>query len=68
MSNKDKAWYSNIPILNNDQMRVGLTLFLSIFFFIASLEGVKTGFKLIFAEWQAGILAMVTSDTAQSQD
>ena len=64
MSSKDRAWYSNIPILNNDQMRVGITLFLSIFFFIASLEGVKTGFKLIFAEWQAGILSMVTSDTA----
>ena len=64
MSQKENAWYSNIPIISNDQVRVGLTLFLSIFFFIASLEGVKTGFKLIFAEWQTAILSMVTSDTA----
>lgn len=64
MSQKDNAWYSNIPILSNDQVRVGLTLLISIFFFIASLEGVKNGFKLIFAEWQTSILTMVTSDTA----
>lgn len=64
MSRKENKWYSNIPLISNDQVRVGLTLALSIFFFIASLEGVKTGFKLIFAEWQSGILSMVTSDTA----
>ena len=61
---RTSTWYSNIPIISNDQIRVGLTLFISIFFFIASLEGVKTGFKLIFSEWQNNILGMVTSDTA----
>ena len=61
---KNNKWHSNIPIISNDQIRVGLTLFISIFFFIASLEGVKTGFKLIFSEWQNSILGMVTSDTA----
>ena len=64
MIKHERSWYSNIPILSNDQVRVVLTLLISIFFFIASLEGVKNGFKLIFSEWQTGILAMVTSDTA----
>jgi len=64
MSKKEDAWYYNIPILSSDKIRIGLTLALSIFFFISSLEGVKAGFKLIFAEWQTGILTMVTSDTA----
>lgn len=63
MQRKD-AWYSKIPFLSNDQVRVSLTLAISIFFFIASLEGVKTGFKLIFAEWQGSILGMVTSSSA----
>ena len=64
MSKNEDPWYSNIPILSNDQVRVGLTLAISIFLFIASLEGVKNGFKLIFSEWQTSILSMVTSDTA----
>jgi sodium-dependent phosphate cotransporter len=61
---KKDPWYSKIPLLSNDQIRVGLTLAISIFFFIASLEGVKTGFKLIFAEWQGSILGTVTSNSA----
>ena len=64
MSRKDKKWYSEIPILSNDRVRLLLTLILGIFLFISSLEGVKNGFKLIFAEWQGSILAMITSNTA----
>ncbi len=61
---KTKKWYDDVPILSDKRVRVGVSLFLSVFFFISSLEGVKTGFKLIFAEWQTIILEMVTSETA----
>ena len=64
MSRKENAWYSNIPILSNDRARLVLTVGLSIFFFISSLEGVKHGFKLIFSEWQASILDMITGNSA----
>ena len=64
MSRKENAWYSNIPILSNDTIRLALTVGLSIFFFISSLEGVKHGFKLIFSEWQASILDMITGNSA----
>ena len=37
---------------------------LGVFLFITSLEGVKASFKLIFAEWQRGILAMINAQTA----
>jgi sodium-dependent phosphate cotransporter len=40
------------------------TLLLGVFFFICSLEGVKSGFKLIFAEWQGNILGMIESTSA----
>jgi len=39
-------------------------LIIGIFLFICSLEGVKSGFKLIFSEWQAGILGMIDANTA----
>lgn len=64
MSKKNESWYSGIPILSNDRVRLGLTVVLSIFFFISSLEGVKQGFKLIFSEWQASILTMITGNSA----
>ena len=64
MSRKGNAWYSNIPILSNDRARLAITVGLSIFFFISSLEGVKHGFKLIFSEWQASILDMITGNSA----
>jgi sodium-dependent phosphate cotransporter len=64
MESEKSSFYDSIPILSNDRIRLALTLFLSIFFFIASLEGVKSGFKLIFAEWQSSILGMVQSNTA----
>ena len=64
MSRKGNAWYSNIPILSNDRARLAITVGLSIFFFISSLEGVKHGFKLIFSEWQASILEMITGNSA----
>ncbi|MCW4049664.1 MAG: hypothetical protein NWE89_07990 [Candidatus Bathyarchaeota archaeon] len=64
MSKKRGTIWDNIPILSNDRVRLALTLTLSIYFFISSLEGVKAGFKLIFAEWQGSILAMITSNTA----
>jgi len=51
-------------LLSNDRVRLALRLALSVYLFIASLEGVKSGFKLIFAEWQASILGMVTANTA----
>jgi len=51
-------------LLSNDRVRLALRLALSIYLFIASLEGVKSGFKLIFAEWQSSILGMITSNTA----
>ncbi len=51
-------------MLSNDRVRLALRLALSVYLFIASLEGVKSGFKLIFAEWQASILGMVTANTA----
>lgn len=64
MSKKDNAWYTGIPLLSNDRIRLALTVGLSIFCFISSLEGVKHGFKLIFAEWQASILEMITGNSA----
>lgn len=50
--------------LNLQKIRLVLTLVLGIFLFICSLEGVKSGFKLIFAEWQGNILNMIESSTA----
>jgi sodium-dependent phosphate cotransporter len=51
-------------LLSNDRMRLALRLAISVYLFIASLEGVKSGFKLIFAEWQTSILGMIGSSTA----
>jgi sodium-dependent phosphate cotransporter len=51
-------------ILSNKNFRIILTLVISLYFFICSLEGVKAGFKLIFAEWQNNILGMIQSETA----
>ena len=56
--------WEDVPILSNTKIRVALILVIGIFLFISSLEGVKSGFKLIFAEWQKGILGMITADTA----
>ena len=46
------------------RVQLVLMLILGIYLFICSLEGVKGGFKLIFAEWQAGILGMIDTNTA----
>jgi len=46
------------------RVQLVLMLIIGIFLFICSLEGVKSGFKLIFAEWQAGILGMIDANTA----
>ncbi|MBT3283660.1 Na/Pi cotransporter family protein [Candidatus Bathyarchaeota archaeon] len=64
MANQKNKWHSRIPIISNDRARLIITLALSIYFFISSLEGVKHGFKLIFTEWQGSILAMITGNTA----
>ena len=56
--------WEDVPILSNTKIRVALILAVGIFLFISSLEGVKSGFKLIFTEWQKGILGMITADTA----
>jgi sodium-dependent phosphate cotransporter len=53
-----------IPVLSNTKLRLVILLLFGVFLFISSLEGVKSGFKLIFAEWQEGILGMITADTA----
>jgi sodium-dependent phosphate cotransporter len=50
--------------LVSNRVRLLITLSLSIFFFITSLEGVKAGFQLIFAEWQENILGMIQANTA----
>lgn len=55
-SYKEKFFSKRVQLL--------IVLFLSIFFFITSLEGVKSGFKLIFAEWQQSILGMIQGNTA----
>jgi len=64
MIQQKKKRYKKNSLVVSDEIKAVLSLALSIFFFIASLEGVKNGFKLIFAEWQVNILNMVTSDTA----
>jgi sodium-dependent phosphate cotransporter len=64
MSKQKNKWYLNIPILSNDRARLIITLILSIYFFVSSLEGVKNGFKLIFSEWQGSIIDMITGNTA----
>ena len=53
-----------LPVLSNTKLRLVILLLFGVFLFISSLEGVKSGFKLIFAEWQEGILSMITADTA----
>ena len=50
-------------LLKSRLLLIGMVV-LGIFLFITSLEGVKASFKLIFAEWQRGILAMVSAQTA----
>lgn len=64
MIQQKKKRYKKNSLVVSDEIKAVLSLALSIFFFIASLEGVKNGFKLIFVEWQVNILNMVTSDTA----
>jgi sodium-dependent phosphate cotransporter len=56
--------WDGIPILSNKKVRLLLVLGFGIFLFISSLEGVKSGFKIVFAEWQKGILGMITANTA----
>ena len=56
--------WEDVPILSNNKVRLILILAVGIFLFISSLEGVKSGFKIIFAEWQKGILGMITANTA----
>jgi sodium-dependent phosphate cotransporter len=56
--------WDGIPILSSKKVRLLIVLGFGIFLFISSLEGVKSGFKLIFSEWQKGILGMITDNTA----
>jgi sodium-dependent phosphate cotransporter len=65
MSRRRKdAFWENFPVLSNNKVRLVIILLVGIFLFISSLEGVKSGFKLIFAEWQKSILGMITDNTA----
>jgi len=59
----DSVW-DGVPLLSSKKVRLLIVLAFGIFLFISSLEGVKSGFKLIFAEWQKGILGMITDSTA----
>jgi sodium-dependent phosphate cotransporter len=59
-----ESFIDGVPVLRNDRTRLAARLALSVYLFIASLEGVKSGFKLIFAEWQTSILGMIGSSTA----
>ncbi|MDP6048039.1 MAG: hypothetical protein QGG23_01125 [Candidatus Bathyarchaeota archaeon] len=53
-----------VPIPSSRKVRLLIVLVFGIFLFISSLEGVKSGFKLIFFEWQKSILTMITDNTA----
>lgn len=53
-----------LPIVSSQQARLILILVFGVFLFICSLEGIKSGFKLIFTEWQRNILGMIESNTA----
>jgi sodium-dependent phosphate cotransporter len=64
MSNSQVDVLDGLPLLSNRKIRLALMLLLGVFLFITSLEGVKNGFKLIFAEWQMGILDMIGSTKA----
>jgi len=56
--------WDGVPLLSSKKVRLLIVLGFGIFLFISSLEGVKSGFKLIFSEWQKGILGMITDSTA----
>ena len=64
MSNSRFDVLDGLPLLSNRKIRLALMLLVGVFLFISSLEGVKSGFKLIFAEWQEGILDMIGSTKA----
>ncbi len=64
MSNSRFDVLDGLPLLSNRKIRLALMLLGGVFLFISSLEGVKSGFKLIFAEWQMGILDMIGSTKA----
>lgn len=64
MSEKSTRFYPISTIISNPKVRLILTLVFGIFLFICSLEGVKSGFKLIFDEWQKNIIGMIEANTA----
>lgn len=64
MSNSRFDVLDGLPLLSNRKIRLALMLLVGVFLFVSSLEGVKSGFKLIFAEWQEGILDMIGSTKA----
>ncbi len=64
MMSKTRPTSGAFKVFSNQKMQLVLILALGIFSFVCSLEGVKSGFKLIFAEWQKNILGMIESNTA----
>jgi sodium-dependent phosphate cotransporter len=64
MSGKGTLLNNIYAIISNPKVRLILTLVFGIFLFICSLEGVKSGFKLIFDEWQKNIIGMIEANTA----
>ena len=64
MSEKGTLFNTIYAIISNPKVRLILTLVFGIFLFICSLEGVKSGFKLIFDEWQKNIIGMIEANTA----
>lgn len=59
----DKLNFFN-EIKHNKKIQMILFLVIGIYFFISSLEGVKGGFKLIFANWQKDILGLMEAKSA----
>lgn len=51
-------------LLENQKLRIMVLLFSGIFLFVCSLEGIDSGFKMMFSEWAEAILSLVSSDMA----
>ncbi len=64
MSERSTPFNPITTIISNPKVRLILTLAFGIFLFICSLEGVKSGFKLIFDAWQKNIIGMIEANTA----
>lgn len=64
MSRSDNGQFFKVDVFSNQRLRLIVMLVIGVFLFICSLEGVKSGFKLIFSEWQKNILSLIEANTA----